>query len=33
MLAMSEVYRSDPSFAAPNEVWERVRAACPDLLS
>jgi hypothetical protein len=32
-LAMSEVYRSDPSFAAPREVWERVRAACPDLLS
>jgi hypothetical protein len=32
-LAMSEVYRSDPSFAAPGEVWERVRAACPDLLS
>jgi RNA polymerase sigma factor (sigma-70 family) len=31
-LAMSEVYRSDPSFAAPGEVWERVRAACPDLL-
>jgi len=31
-LAMSEVYRSDPSFAAPAEVWERVRAACPDLL-
>jgi RNA polymerase sigma factor (sigma-70 family) len=33
MLAMSEVYRSDPSFAAPREVWERVRAACPDLLA
>ena len=32
MLAMSEVYRSDPSFAAPRDVWERVRAACPDLL-
>jgi hypothetical protein len=32
-LAMSEVYRSDPSFAAPREVWERVQAACPDLLS
>jgi hypothetical protein len=32
-LAMSEVYRSDPSFAAPGEVWERVQAACPDLLS
>jgi RNA polymerase sigma factor (sigma-70 family) len=32
-LAMSEVYRSDPSFAAPREVWERVRAACPDLLA
>jgi hypothetical protein len=31
-LAMSEVYRSDPSFAAPREVWERVQAACPDLL-
>jgi RNA polymerase sigma factor (sigma-70 family) len=31
-LAMSEVYRSDPGFAAPHEVWERVRAACPDLL-
>jgi RNA polymerase sigma factor (sigma-70 family) len=31
-LAMSEVYRSDPSFAAPGEVWQRVRAACPDLL-
>jgi RNA polymerase sigma factor (sigma-70 family) len=31
-LAMSEVYRSDPSFAAPRQVWERVRAACPDLL-
>jgi hypothetical protein len=29
---MSEVYRSDPSFAAPREVWERVHAACPDLL-
>ena len=32
-LAMSEVYRSDPSFAAPREVWERVKAACPDLLA
>jgi hypothetical protein len=32
-LAMGEVYRSDPSFAAPREVWERVRAACPDLLA
>jgi RNA polymerase sigma factor (sigma-70 family) len=31
-LAMSEVYRSDPSFAAPREVWERLQAACPDLL-
>jgi RNA polymerase sigma factor (sigma-70 family) len=31
-LAMGEVYRSDPSFAAPREVWGRVRAACPDLL-
>lgn len=33
VLAMSEVYRSDPSFAAPRDVWERVRAACPDLLA
>jgi RNA polymerase sigma factor (sigma-70 family) len=32
VLAMSEVYRSDPDFAAPSEVWERVRAAAPDLL-
>jgi RNA polymerase sigma factor (sigma-70 family) len=32
-LAMSEVYRSDPSFAAPHEVWDRVQAACPDLLA
>jgi RNA polymerase sigma factor (sigma-70 family) len=32
-LAMSEVYRSDPTFAAPREVWERVQAACPDLLA
>jgi RNA polymerase sigma factor (sigma-70 family) len=32
-LAMSEVYRSDPSFAAPREVWDRVRAASPDLLA
>jgi RNA polymerase sigma factor (sigma-70 family) len=31
-LAMSEVYRSDPSFAAPREVWERLQRACPDLL-
>ena len=31
-LAMSEVYRSDPSFAAPDEVWAR-EAACPDLLA
>ena len=31
-LAMSEVYRSDPEFAAPAEVWERLREACPDLL-
>lgn len=31
-LAMSEVYRSDPSFAAPREVWQRVKQACPDLL-
>jgi RNA polymerase sigma factor (sigma-70 family) len=31
-LAMSEVYRSDPEFAAPAEVWERLRDACPDLL-
>lgn len=31
-LAMSEVYRSDPVFLAPQEVWERLRAACPDLL-
>jgi RNA polymerase sigma factor (sigma-70 family) len=33
VLAMSEVYRSDPNFAAPHEVWERVQAACPDLLA
>jgi RNA polymerase sigma factor (sigma-70 family) len=33
VLAMSEVYRSDPTFAAPQEVWERVQAACPDLLA
>ena len=33
VLAMGEVYRSDPSFAAPREVWERVKAACPDLLA
>jgi len=32
-LAMSEVYRSDPSFAAPRHVRERVEAACPDLLA
>jgi RNA polymerase sigma factor (sigma-70 family) len=32
-LAMSEVYRSDPRFAAPHEVWERVQAACPDLFA
>jgi RNA polymerase sigma factor (sigma-70 family) len=32
-LAMSEVYRSDPRFAAPRELWERVKAACPDLLA
>jgi RNA polymerase sigma factor (sigma-70 family) len=32
VLAMSEVYRTDPDFAAPREVWERVRAAAPDLL-
>jgi hypothetical protein len=32
-LAMSEVYRSDPSFAAPQEIWERLREACPDLLA
>ena len=31
-LAMSEVYRTDPTFAAPRDVWERVQAACPDLL-
>ncbi len=31
-LAMSEVYRSDPDFLAPREVWERLREACPDLL-
>jgi hypothetical protein len=31
-LAMSEVYRSEPSLAAPAEVWRRVQAACPDLL-
>jgi len=33
VLAISEVYRSDPTFAAPQEVWERVQAACPDLLA
>jgi RNA polymerase sigma factor (sigma-70 family) len=32
-LAMSEVYRSDPGFAAPREVWERLREVCPDLLA
>jgi hypothetical protein len=32
-LAMGEVYRSDPSFAAPREVWDRLQAACPDLLA
>jgi RNA polymerase sigma factor (sigma-70 family) len=32
-LAMGEVYRSDPSFATPREVWERVQAACPDLMA
>jgi hypothetical protein len=31
-LAMSEVYRSDPDFLAPPEVWERLSEACPDLL-
>lgn len=31
-LAMSEVYRSDPEFLAPREVWERLSEACPDLL-
>ena len=31
-LAMSEVYRSDPDFAAPGELWERLREVCPDLL-
>jgi hypothetical protein len=33
VLAMGEVYRSDPAFAAPAEVWERVRSACPDLVA
>ena len=32
-LAMSEVYRTDPTFVSPREVWERVQAACPDLLA
>jgi hypothetical protein len=31
-LAMSEVYRSDPSFTAPRELWQRLQKACPDLL-
>jgi hypothetical protein len=31
-MAMSEVYRSDPGFLAPQEVWQRLREACPDLL-
>ena len=33
VLAMGEVYRSDPAFAAPAEVWERVKSACPDLVA
>jgi hypothetical protein len=31
-LAESDVYRSDPSFAAPREVWEHLQKARPDLL-
>jgi hypothetical protein len=31
-LAISEVYSSDPSFAAPRDVWDRLQSACPDLL-
>jgi hypothetical protein len=33
MLAMSDVSRLDPAFAAPDVVWQRVKAACADLLS
>ena len=32
VLAMSEVYRSDPRFVAPGELWKRLQEACPDLL-
>jgi len=32
-LQVGEVYRSDPSFAAPAEVWEGLRRACPDLIA
>lgn len=32
-VAVAEVYRSDPSFSAPGEVWDRLAAALPTLLS
>jgi RNA polymerase sigma factor (sigma-70 family) len=29
---IAEIYRSDPEWLAPQEVWEGLRRACPDLI-
>lgn len=30
--ALAEVYRSDPKFLAPDQVWSGLQQACPDLI-
>jgi RNA polymerase sigma factor (sigma-70 family) len=32
-VAIAEVYRSDPSWQAPQQVWAGLQRACPDLLT
>jgi len=31
-VAIAEVYRADPTWLAPEQVWDGLRRACPDLL-
>jgi hypothetical protein len=31
-VALAEVYRADPGWLAPDQVWTGLRRACPDLL-
>lgn len=31
-VALAEVYRTDPDWLAPAQVWAGLQRACPDLL-